>query len=212
VYRLRLRLARVFSSFSRSVTFLRISPETMFTIEGDDKANQGMLNNFSSPYLNFDPTLLPQSSQPEYIFLEGAGSKQRGRFELSFTEIGTSCLVGATIGSVRGIYSGLKITSTEKQTNTYNRTQILNSVFKNGARLANTFGTLSVYYSIFGIILEKTRGCEDQFNTIVAGTCTGFLYKSTSGLKRCGIGGLIGLSFAVAFTLLTSKDKLKLNS
>lgn len=84
-----------------------------------------MLNNFSSPYLNFDPTLLPQSSQPEYIFLEGAGSKQRGRFELSFTEIGTSCLIGATLGSIRGIYSGLKITSTEKQTNTYYRTQLI---------------------------------------------------------------------------------------
>jgi len=89
-------------------------------------ANRGILNNFSSvpsPYLNFDPTLLPQSSQPEYIFLEGAGSKQRGRFELSFTEIGTSCLIGATLGTIRGVYSGIKMTSTENQTITYNRTQ-----------------------------------------------------------------------------------------
>lgn len=76
-----------------------------------------------SPYLNFDPHLLPQSSQPEYIFLEGAGSKQRGRFELSFSQIGTSCLIGATIGGVRGIYSGIKLTSMENQTSTYNRTQ-----------------------------------------------------------------------------------------
>lgn len=58
--------------------------------------------------------------------------------------------------------------------------RILNSIFKNGARLANTCGTLSVYYSIFGIVLEKARGCEDELNTIVAGTCTGVLYKSTS--------------------------------
>nr|QBH72739.1 hypothetical protein [Essigella californica] len=177
-----------------------------------DEANRRMLNSFPnvpSPYLNYDPQLLPQSSQPEYIFLEGAGSKQRGRFELSFTEIGTSCLVGATLGGIRGIYSGIKMTSMENQTSTYNRTQILNSVFKNGARLANTFGTISVYYSIFGIILEKTRGCEDELNTIVAGTSTGLLYKSTSGLKRCGIGGLAGFCLAAAFSLITSKDKLK---
>lgn len=58
--------------------------------------------------------------------------------------------------------------------------RILNSIFKNGARLSNTFGTLSVYYSIFGIILEKTRGCEDELNTIVAGTSTGLLFKATS--------------------------------
>lgn len=62
--------------------------------------------------------------------------------------------------------------------------RILNSVFKNGARLANKFGTLSVYYSIFGIILEKTRGCEDELNTIVAGTSTGLLYKSTSRFPK----------------------------
>lgn len=76
-----------------------------------------------SPYLNFDPQLLPQSSQPEYIFLEGAGSKQRGRFELSFTEIGTSSSIGATIGGLRGIYNGIKLTSKENLTSTYNRTQ-----------------------------------------------------------------------------------------
>lgn len=90
-------------------------------------ANRGMLNtsfpSVPSPYLNFDPQLLPQSTQPEYIFLDGAGSKQRGRFELSFTEIGTSCLVGATLGGIRGIYSGIQITSMENQTVTYNRTQ-----------------------------------------------------------------------------------------
>lgn len=69
----------------------------------------------------------------------------------------------------------------------FNFFRILNSVFKNGARLANTFGTLSVYYSIFGIILEKTRGCEDELNTIVAGTSTGFLYKSTSEFLKINI-------------------------
>jgi import inner membrane translocase subunit TIM23 len=193
-------------------SYLPPSEKKMFSLEGDDKANRGMLTSFPSvpsPYLNYDPQLLPQSSQPEYIFLEGAGSKQRGRFELSFTEIGTSCLIGATIGGIRGVYSGIKLTSMENQTSTYNRTQILNSVFKNGARLSNTFGTLSVYYSIFGIILEKTRGCEDELNTIVAGTSTGLLYKATSGLRRCGIGGLIGFSLATAFSLITSRDKIK---
>jgi mitochondrial import inner membrane translocase subunit TIM23 len=98
---------------------------SLFLIIIFELANRGMLNSFPSvpPYLNYDPQLLPQSSQPEYIFLEGAGSKQRGRFELSFTEIGTSCLIGATIGGIRGIYSGIKMTSMENQTSTYNRTQ-----------------------------------------------------------------------------------------
>ncbi|XP_050526856.1 mitochondrial import inner membrane translocase subunit Tim23-like [Daktulosphaira vitifoliae] len=182
----------------------------MFSVGDNNNGNRGLggFSSVPSPYLNFDPKLLPQSSQPEYIYLEGAGANQRGRFELSFNQIGTSVLVGATIGSMRGVYNGIKMTSMENQTSTYNRTQILNSVFKNGARLANTFGTLSVYYSICGIILEKTRGCEDEVNTIVAGTSTGMLYKSTGGLRRCAFGGLIGFTLATAFSLINSRDKI----
>ncbi len=32
-------------------------------------------------------------------------------------------------------------------------------------------------YSAFGVIMSKTRGVEDEFNTLVAGTTTGLLYK-----------------------------------
>lgn len=36
------------------------------------------------------------------------------------------------------------------------------------------------------------------------------LYKNVSGgLRRCGIGGLIGFSLATAFSLITSRDKIK---
>lgn len=44
-----------------------------------------------SPYLNYDPRLL-QQAQPEFIFPEGA-SKQRGRFELAFSQIGSAVMV-----------------------------------------------------------------------------------------------------------------------
>jgi hypothetical protein len=31
----------------------------------------------------------------------------------------------------------------------------------------------------------------------------------SGGLRRCGIGGLIGFSLATAFSLVTSRDKIK---
>lgn len=37
---------------------------------------------------------------------------------------------------------------------------------------------LALLYSVFGVIVEKARGAEDDLNTIVAGTMTGVLYKS----------------------------------
>jgi hypothetical protein len=34
-------------------------------------------------------------------------------------------------------------------------------------------------YSVFGVVLQYGRGVDDELNTLVAGTATGLLYKST---------------------------------
>jgi hypothetical protein len=34
-------------------------------------------------------------------------------------------------------------------------------------------------------------------------------FNFSGGLRRCGIGGLIGFSLATAFSLITSRDKIK---
>ncbi|XP_050536094.1 mitochondrial import inner membrane translocase subunit Tim23-like [Daktulosphaira vitifoliae] len=166
-------------------------------------------NKIQSPYFNYDPSFLTQTTKPEYIYLEGAGASQRGRFEMAFSQIGSSCLAGSIIGGLRGMYTGFKTTSGENQTATYKRTQILNNIFKNGARLANTFGTVAVFYSAFGVALQKSRDCDDEFNTIISGAATGMLYKSTGGLKKCGIGGIIGFGLATSYCVITSRDKIK---
>ncbi|KAE9529066.1 hypothetical protein AGLY_012020 [Aphis glycines] len=168
----------------------------------------------TSPYLNYSPEVLPRRPEPEYIFLEGAGSKKRGRFEMCFIEIGAWYTVGATIGTARGLHHGMKIVARDKQTRTYNRTQLINNVLKHGGGVSNRFGTIFVYYSIFGIILEETRGDKyDIYNSIIAGTSAGLLYKSTSGLRNCGIGGLIGFGLTMMYNLISSKftviEKLK---
>lgn len=74
-----------------------------------------------SPYLNFDPSYL-QTSQPEFIFPEGA-SRQRGRFELAFSTIGGSCMIGGGIGGMTGLVQGLKDTSAAGHTGKLRRTQ-----------------------------------------------------------------------------------------
>lgn len=37
----------------------------------------------------------------------------------------------------------------------------------------------ALLYSAFGVVIEKTRGAEDDLNTVAAGTMTGMLYKCT---------------------------------
>lgn len=50
---------------------------------------------------------------------------------------------------------------------------------KQGSGTANTLGVLAVMYSAFGVVLQFARGEDDDINTVLAGTATGLLYKST---------------------------------
>lgn len=74
---------------------------------------------------------------------------------------------------------------------------------KQGSATANTLGTLTVMYSGFGVLLQYARGEDDEINTLVAATSTGLLYKSTAGLKRCALGGGVGLGIASIYCLYT---------
>jgi len=162
----------------------------------------------ASPYLNYDPRFV-NLSQPEFIFPEGA-AKQRGRFELAFVQIGTSAMIGAGIGGAAGFYNGIRATAIAGQTGQIRRTQLINHVMKQGSATANTFGTLAVMYAAFGTILSYARGEDDDVNTVLAGTATGLLYKSTGGLRKCAIGGGIGLALTGAYCLwnLGSNSKI----
>lgn len=57
--------------------------------------------------------------------------------------------------------------------------RMINHVMKQGSGTANTLGVLAVMYSAFGVLLQFARGEDDDINTVLAGTATGFLYKST---------------------------------
>lgn len=64
-------------------------------------------------------------------------------------------------------------------------------------------------YSGFGVLISLARGTDDELNTLAAATMTGLLYKSSSGLRKCAIGGGIGLGAATIFLLLTSRERIK---
>ncbi|XP_017073291.1 mitochondrial import inner membrane translocase subunit Tim23 [Drosophila eugracilis] len=151
-----------------------------------------------SPYLNYDSRYL--QTQPEFIFPEGA-NKQRGRFELAFSQIGTSVMVGGGIGGMAGIYNGFKVTTVLEQKGKLRRTQLINHIMKQGSGTANTLGTLAVLYSACGVLLQFVRGQDDHINTLIAGSATGLLYKSTAGMRRCAYGGAVGLGISSLYCL-----------
>lgn len=166
-------------------------------------------NSVMSPYLNFNPAYVTPGAEPEFIFPEGA-SARRGRFELAFAQIGASVFVGATAGGLNGAYTGLNETRVAQLTGTVRRTQMLNFIAKQGASSAQTLGVIALMYSIFGIVVSKSRGAEDELNTLAAGTLTGLLFKSSAGnWKKCARAGGIGFSLAAIYCMYTSKDRVK---
>lgn len=158
-----------------------------------------------SPYLNVDPRYLTQESD-EFIMPTGA-SKTRGRFELAFFTIGGCCITGAAFGTVNGLRMGLKETRDMAWSKPRN-VQILNMVTRQGASWANTLGSVALLYSVFGVAIEKARGAEDDINTVAAGTLTGMLFKSQSGLRGMARGGLVGLAMSGAYALYNNWDHL----
>ncbi|XP_042591812.1 mitochondrial import inner membrane translocase subunit Tim23 isoform X1 [Cyprinus carpio] len=185
-----------------------------------------------SPYLNVDPRFLVQDTD-EFILPTGA-NKTRGRFELAFFTIGGCCITGEaclfasfdqplsliiahfngcfSLGAAFGTLNGLRMGLTETRDMPWSKprnVQILNMVTRQGASWANTLGSVALLYSVFGVAIEKARGAEDDLNTVAAGTLTGMLFKSTSGLRGAARGGLVGLAMSGLYALYSNWDHLK---
>ena len=64
----------------------------------------------------------PQSPESQFIFPEGS-SHRRGRFELAFSQIGSSVIAGGTVGGLNGFYSGIKETKASQLTGKVRGTQ-----------------------------------------------------------------------------------------
>ncbi|XP_018356242.1 PREDICTED: mitochondrial import inner membrane translocase subunit Tim23 isoform X1 [Trachymyrmex septentrionalis] len=150
-----------------------------------------------SPYLNFDPSYLPVS-QPEFIFPDGA-MKQRGRFELAFSQIGAACIAGAGVGGASGLYRGVKATSIAGETGKLRRTQLINHVMKGGASMANSLGVIMIMYTCSGIGLTWLRGTDDSLNTVAAAATSAAIFRSPAGIRKAGIAGAIAAGVAVMY-------------
>ncbi|KPM11233.1 mitochondrial import inner membrane translocase subunit Tim23-like protein [Sarcoptes scabiei] len=172
-----------------------------------------------SPYLN--PSTLPDQISSEFIIPEGAS--HRGRFELAFSQIGASVMIGSGLGGALGTYKGLKETSQLEAFLSVKRTQILNYITRNGARMANTFGTIALTYSAIGVGLSFIQDSNDDANTLVSAILSGALYGALSKpstdpiptgqkllrlrMKRTGFGSLFGAVAASAYILYFNRDK-----
>jgi import inner membrane translocase subunit TIM23 len=145
-----------------------------------------------SPYLNIDTSYL--QSSPEYLFDQ---ETKRGKMEKSFSAIGTAVCFGSGLGGAYGIYDGVRQTALSDLSGKLRRTQIMNYMLKGGASAGNALGTVAVVYSLTHCLISLTAYEEDdELKSLVSGTVAGAVFKSTAGIKKCALGGAIGLGLA----------------
>merc|ERR1711925_32684 len=76
------------------------------------------------------------------------------------------------------------------------RTQITNYTLKRGALVSNAMGSIAVSYSVMFCLLSLAHEEHDEAKSVVSGTLTGLMFKSTSGLQKCARGGLVGFGLS----------------
>ena len=159
-----------------------------------------------SPYLNVDPSL----QRTEYLYSDTI--VKRGKFEQCQTAIGGAFCIGSVAGGTYGVYNGIRQTAGMHQgvLSTLRRTQIMNYAMKSGGLVGGSLGTIATSYSLLHCALSNVPGIEnnDEAKSVISGTLTGLLFKSTSGLQKCARGGLVGfgLSTLLAFGLKKQEE------
>ncbi|XP_046918606.2 mitochondrial import inner membrane translocase subunit Tim23B [Dermatophagoides farinae] len=179
---------------------------------------------FQSPFLQVDPTIFrsPDVISSEFIFPDGGTKPSRGRFEMAFSQIGGSIMTGAVIGGAVGTFKGLKEVAQMNESFAIKRSHMLNFITRNGASIANTFGSITLVYSAIGVGLSFVQDENDDINTMIAATTTGTLYGAISRskamdnvqgslltrmrLKRAGFGLTFGLLAGAALIILLNPD------
>lgn len=157
----------------------------------------------SSPYLNFDPSILNPAGSSQFIIPEGQG-EHRGKMEMAFFTIGSSVAAGGLFGGINGLAAGLKETRNLPPKVRYS--QLLNFVGKRGSTSAQSLGGIALMYSLYDTLLSNVREVDDELNIAASGVLTGVTYTSPHGLKRMAKGGLVGLGITLAYLVYTRRE------
>lgn len=112
---------------------------------------------------------------------------------------GITYLSALTIGGAWGMQEGLRRSAGQAPKLRLNST--LNAITRRGPFLGNSAGVVAIVYNLFNSYLGYVRGKHDSANSIAAGVFSGFLFKSTRGLRPMLIsGGIVG-GVAAAWTV-----------
>ena len=112
---------------------------------------------------------------------------------------GITYLTALSLGGAWGLQEGLGKSVGQPPKLRLNST--LNAITRRGPFLGNSAGVVAITYNCFNSAIGYFRGKHDSANTILAGTLSGMLFRSTRGVRQMMIsGGIVG-SVATAWAV-----------
>ncbi|XP_037943373.1 mitochondrial import inner membrane translocase subunit Tim23-like [Teleopsis dalmanni] len=153
---------------------------------------------------------LVRDAGAEFIVFKSVQQEQK--LKKNIINVGTLFLAGGTMGSVVGLFKGFQEIRGRNYTGKIKRTILLNYILKEGAGISNTLAVFGIIYTGASLLVDKLRPeKDDDFNMVLAATSTGLFYKSTAGLKKCLIGGLIGMCGSGLYSMYKYFKKSEFN-
>ena len=113
---------------------------------------------------------------------------------------GITYISALSIGGTWGLVEGLnKLPPTAPPKLRLNG--VLNSITRRGPFLGNSAGVIALAYNLINSTIDHYRGKHDAANSILAGTISGMLFKSTRGVRPMMISGAIVAGAAGTWTV-----------
>uniref|UniRef100_A0A5B7ARC6 Mitochondrial import inner membrane translocase subunit TIM23-2-like n=1 Tax=Davidia involucrata TaxID=16924 RepID=A0A5B7ARC6_DAVIN len=132
---------------------------------------------------------LPTS--PEFLFQEESLAQRRSWGENLTYYTGFGYLAGSVTGAGKGLVEGVKA-SEPGDTMKLRVNRILNASGHTGRKFGNRAGVLGLLYAGMESGMLAVRDTDDVVNSVVAGLCTGALYKAAAGPRSAAVAGAIG--------------------
>lgn len=177
-----------------------------------DPTTAADVSSFLNPAVGLDPAALHPlagltSDTLDYITLEDASINSlpgaqsalpsRGWSDDLCYGTGTTYLTALTLGGAWGLAEGLKKTPVDAPPK-IRLNGVLNAVTRRGPFLGNNAGVIAIAYNGINSTIGAVRGKHDAFNSVLAGSLAGVIWKSTRGVKAMAVaGGLTGAAAGI---------------
>ncbi|KND03196.1 protein transporter TIM23 [Spizellomyces punctatus DAOM BR117] len=152
-------------------------------------------------YLADNPFGLPPTERQTGTF---GPLPMRTNYDKLLYGVGTAYLGGLSGGGVYGALRGLR--TAQVPTFKVRMNSVLNQTTRYGPWAANSMGILTMGWALLDNAFEMIRGESDYINHISAAFTSGFIFKSTAGLRPAFLTGSILASVVGSYGLW---DKLR---